>query len=151
MTAVAKKAAKKAKKTKRKVTKSAGKIQKRASEAIARLEKQLPKRLAEYVSQAQRRIDRLERDVEKAAGRTRKEAVRLIREASHYLGKIEARGEKSWGKLTAPYRKDAVKLLQRLEKAIEVKKPKARKRKKAVAKSEPSAATTLPPAQGPTA
>jgi len=143
-----------AKKAKKKRARSAAKGRAGASKAIARLEQQLPKRLAEYVGQAQRRIDRLERDVLKAAGRTRKEAVRLIRDASHQLGKLEARGERSWRKLTDPYRKDAIKLLQRLEKAIAGKKPKPRARKKVARKNKAAAQTQAgvpvgPPAQGP--
>ena len=55
----------------------------------------------------------------------RGQAARLLRDASRQLGRIEARGEAGWKRLTAPYRRDAKKLLDRLERAV---RPRARKK-----------------------
>jgi hypothetical protein len=57
--------------------------------------------------------------------------VRLLREASHELGRLEGRGEKAWQRLTVPYRRRAVAMLKKLEKAVA---PAAKPRKKVARK-----------------
>jgi hypothetical protein len=41
-----------------------------------------------------------------------------LREASHALGRLEAEGERRWRKLAVPARREALRLLQRLEGAL---------------------------------
>jgi hypothetical protein len=80
---------------------------------------ELPPTLRDYAKQVRGRLDRLERDLARAQVDVRKRAARLLREASHQLGRLEAEGEAGWRRLTAPYRRQLVDLLRRLEKAVE--------------------------------
>lgn len=95
------------------------------------LEEDLPRTLREYSRKAQKELTRIERDIEKVTATTRRRGVKLLREASHELGRLEQQGEKAWRDLSVPYRKRAVKMLQKLEKAVA---PPSRTRKKATKK-----------------
>jgi hypothetical protein len=100
----------------------------------ARLEAELPTSLAEFVRQVTVRLNRLEKQLDKAEGRYRREWTRTLKNVSRQLGRFEAEGEKRWKKLTDAPRRDAVRLLRKLEKAIEPPKGKATRRKKAGAR-----------------
>jgi len=101
---------------------------------VARLDRELPKTLREYSSSVRKELTRIERDVEKVTATTRKRGIKLFREASYELGRLEQQGEKAWARLTNPYRRRAVALLRQLEKAVA---PPAKARKK-VAKKKAS-------------
>ena len=113
----------------------------RRSNRLSRLEGQLPATLREYASELRKRLDRLERDVTRAQLEARRRAARLLREASHQLGRLEVAGEAGWRKLGASYQKDFVALLRRLEKALAppVARKPARKKKAAASRSAPHA------------
>lgn len=113
----------------------------RRSNRLSRLEGQLPATLREYASELRKRLDRLERDVTRAQLEARRRAARLLREASHQLGRLEVAGEAGWRKLGASYQKDLVALLRRLEKALAppVARKPARKKKAAASRSAPAA------------
>jgi hypothetical protein len=64
------------------------------------------------------RLGELEARIEKAGTAYRRRWTRLLREASHQLGRFEAEGELRWRRLTARARRDAVQLLRRLEREI---------------------------------
>ena len=100
------------KKTARKATRRAAS----ARSALPRLE--LPRNLQEFRKRIETQLNTLERDVARARTETRRRAARLIREASHQLGRLEARGETGWRQLAESYRKELVRLLERLERAI---------------------------------
>jgi hypothetical protein len=87
---------------------------------------ELPPTLRAYASQVRKRLDLLERELTRAQVDVRRQAARMLREASHQLGKLEAEGEAGWRRLAAPYRSDLIALLRRLEKALAP--PAARKR-----------------------
>lgn len=97
----------------------------RLGAALGRLE--LPPTLREYARQVQRRLDGLERELARASTGVRRRAAGLLREASHQLGRLEARGEAGWRGLTAPYRRQLVDLLRRLEKALAPAKTRSRR------------------------
>lgn len=101
--------------------------------ALARLESELPRTLEEFSQRVRKELTSLERKVEKAAAPARRKIARVLREASHALGRYEAEGEKQWKRLTGQARREALSVLQRLEKAL---KPPARggARKKAGAR-----------------
>ena len=63
-------------------------------------------------------LTELEHEIGRAQANPRREATRLLREASHALGRFEAEGERRWRKLTAPTRREAIRLLHRLERAL---------------------------------
>jgi hypothetical protein len=97
----------------------------RLGAALGRLE--LPPTLREYARQVQGRLDGLERELTRASADVRRRAARLLREASLQLGRLEARGEAGWRGLTAPYRRQLVDLLRRLEKAVAPPKTRSRR------------------------
>jgi len=84
----------------------------------AQTAKTLPQAFADYVDQAHTLLDRIEREIVKAGTRTRREAARRLREASHELGRIEARGEREWRRLSKRARGEAVRLLENLRATI---------------------------------
>ena len=110
---------------------TARKRKKAATGAVARLEEELPKTLREYSRKVRKELTRIERDVEKVTAATRKRGIKLFREGSYELGRLEHQGEKAWQRLTTPYRRKAVSLLKQLEKSVA---PPARRRKKATKK-----------------
>ncbi len=85
------------------------------------------------------RLNRLEKQLDKAEGRYRREWTRTLKNVSRQLGQFEAAGEKRWKKLTDAPRRDAVRLLRKLEKAIEPSKAKKAPRKKAPARKKAAA------------
>ena len=97
----------------------------RAEAALARLEQELPTNLKEFSRRVRKGLAGLEGEIQRAQANPRREAARLLREASHALGRFEAEGERRWRKLTAPARREALRLLHRIEGALAA--PKRRK------------------------
>lgn len=108
----------------------------RGSDALKKLEPELPANLQEFSRQVRRELVKLERQIETAQRDARRRWTRLLREVSHQLGRVEAEGEKQWKKQTYPARREAVKLLKRLEKAIEPPRKRPTRRKKAAARKK---------------
>lgn len=92
--------------------------------AFGRME--LPPTLRAYARQVAPRLDALERELLRASVDVRRRAARLLREASQQLGRLEAKGEAGWRRLAAPYRRQLVDLLRRLERAVAPPRPRAR-------------------------
>jgi hypothetical protein len=88
--------------------------------------------LRDYAAQVTDRLDGLERDVTRTSMDVRRRAARLIREASHQLGRLEEKGEAGWRRLTRPYRRQLVDLLGRLEKAVAPQPARKKASRKAV-------------------
>jgi hypothetical protein len=99
------------KKSTRKATRAAS-----ARRALTRLE--LPRNLQEFRKRIEAQLNALERDTARARTETRRRAARLIREASRQLGRLEAKGETGWRQLAESYRKELVRLLERIERAL---------------------------------
>jgi hypothetical protein len=117
--------------------------------AIQRIQDELPAELRGYVKRVRQGLSRLERQIETAQRDARKRFARLLREVSHQLGSIEARGEREWRARTARARHDAVKLLRRLETSLEPKRAKKRARpapRKAARAATPAAPKPAAPA-----
>jgi hypothetical protein len=127
----------------------ARKARARTRAALARIEGDLPPSLREYAKRVRGQLNELEKDIARAQLATRRRAARLLREASQELGRLEAKGEANWRKLTTPYRRQAVKMLQKLEKAVAPAKRKAPARK-AVRKARRKAVVTAVAAGTPT-
>ena len=96
---------------------------------LDRLTKDLPPTLREFSRQVQGRLNRLEREIDRVQASYRKQIAHLIRVASHRLGQLEAQGEGQWRRLAEPARKEVIRLLSQLEKAIS---PPTRQAKKVV-------------------
>ena len=101
----------------------------RRDAAMKRLEKELPTTLKEFSQNTRRNLNRLERQIASSQRGVRRRWTRLLRDASHSLGKIEAEGQKRWRQQSTKARKDTAALLRRLEKAVEPPKPKRRARR----------------------
>ncbi len=98
--------------------------------ALGRLE--LPPTLRDYAGQVRHRLDGLEREVARTSTAVRRRAARLIREASHQLGRLEVKGEAGWRRLTRPVRRQLVDLLGRLEKAVAPRPARKKASRKAI-------------------
>ena len=101
----------------KKSTSQASKHRRQVSRARRRDDK-LPASLREYTRELRSLISQLEKQLGKARAHVRRDAARLIRNATYRLGELEACGEAAWQRLTKPYREDAVRLLTRLERAV---------------------------------
>jgi hypothetical protein len=122
----------------------ARKARARTTAALARLESDLPPNLREYTKRVRVQLNQLEKQIARTQLATRRRAARLLREASVELGRLEAKGEANWRRLTTPYRRQAVKLLQRLEKAVApaARRPARKGARKARARSASASAST---------
>jgi ketol-acid reductoisomerase len=109
--------------------KKAAKKKAAKKKAAARIEAELPKSVRAYTKEVRKRLTKLERDIGKARAQASRRGTKVLREASEYVGHLEARGEKEFRKR----RGEAVKVLKKLEKAIAPKKKAARKRRTAKA------------------
>ena len=98
-----------------------------ARASLKRLEDELPPTLREFARGVRLRLTRLEREIHKAEVARRKRWTKLLRDASHQLGRFEAQGERQWKKLTLQARKEALSVLKRLERAVAPPKPKRKK------------------------
>jgi hypothetical protein len=123
--------------TRKAARRSVATLRGKAKSTVQRLEGELPPELGQYVKRMRKDLARLEKQLVSAQEGARKRWAALLREASHQLGRVEALGEREWRKRTTRVRRDAVKLLRRLEKAIEPRAAAAprRKVKRAVAQA----------------
>jgi hypothetical protein len=126
----------------RKARRKAKRSPRKRSGALARLEADLPPSLQAFSRRMRQGLARLERTIEKGGRDARRRATRLLREASHRLGQLEARGEREWRSQSQRARLAAVRVLQQLEKAIE---PRGAARRPAA-----GARRAKPPAPAPT-
>jgi hypothetical protein len=101
---------------------------------LERLERGLPPTLREFSQIVRGQLSRLERELTRQQVVYRRQAAHLLREASISLGRIEAEGEASWKRLTRPARRELLRLLDRLQKAIEPTVKTARARVRRVAR-----------------
>jgi len=90
----------------------------RALGVLGRLERELPPTLRQFSRRVRTGLTRLEREIVNARSLARGEATRLLRDASQALGRYEAYGERQWRRLTTPARREALRILRRLEKAL---------------------------------
>jgi hypothetical protein len=82
------------------------------------LDLELPANLRTFRRDMTRRIRQLEASIARARKETRLHLAKLLSEASRRLGWLEAMGERAWHRLSAPYRRELLRLLRRLERAV---------------------------------
>jgi hypothetical protein len=116
----------------------------RAGAALARLEQEFPS-LREFSRQVGRRLNQIEREVERVEAVSRRRLTHVMREASHELGRLEAQGEKRWRALTTRARRDALDILKRLERALEGAGQKPAVRARRARPQRPAARPTSAP------
>lgn len=88
------------------------------AKALGRLEQELPPTLRDFSKRVTHMLGKLEKDLTRAGEGYRRQAARLLRDASRQLGRFEAKGEQGWRKLAGQARTQALHLVQQLEKAI---------------------------------
>jgi hypothetical protein len=96
---------------------------------IEQIEAELPATLRDFSRRVRRGLVRLEKRIEHDSRDTRRQAARVMREASHRLGHFEAQGEREWRRQSLRARRATIALLRQLERAVEPPRT-ARARKK---------------------
>ncbi|MCP5042201.1 MAG: hypothetical protein GY944_14340 [bacterium] len=113
--ATRKKAKKKA--AKRKSARKKAGAKKRARKAkVDLVGKELPRSLKAFGKQLRRDLTAVEKQIEVAGKDTRRSLARIVRDASHQLGTLEARGEREWRKLSRNAKKDVERVVKRVQK-----------------------------------
>jgi hypothetical protein len=124
--ATKKKATKKSARKKTARKKSAGKKATRKKAAKKKTAKrstvnlvgsELPKSLKAFGRQCRRDLSAIEKQIESAGKDTRRSLARIVRDASHQLGTLEARGEKEWRRLSRNAKRDIERVIRRVQKA----------------------------------
>jgi hypothetical protein len=116
--ATKKKATRKAtgkKKTARKKTASKKKGTRRAR--IDLVGSELPKSLKAFGRQLRRDLNAIEKQIEIARKDARRSLARVVRDASHQLGVLEARGQREWRSLSRNAQRDVDRIVKRVRKA----------------------------------
>lgn len=82
---------------------------------------ELPKSLKALSRQLRRDLNAIEKQIETARVETRRSLTRIVRDASHHLGTLEARGQNEWRKMSARARSEVERTLARVKRAIHKK------------------------------
>lgn len=79
---------------------------------------QLPNSLKAFGRQIRRDLVTLEKQLEVCGKDTRRSLARIVRDASHQLGVLEARGEREWRALSKNAKRDIEGVVKRIRKAV---------------------------------
>ena len=82
---------------------------------------ELPKSLKALSLQLRRDLNAIEKQIETAGKETRRSLTRVVRDASHHLGTLEARGQKEWRKMSTRPRSEVERTLKRVKRATQKK------------------------------
>jgi hypothetical protein len=105
--------------TLKKTAKKTGRKKIRRIAASDLLGAELPKSLEALSRQLRRDLDAIEKQIETARKETRRSLMRVVRDASHHLGTLEARGQKEWRKMSARARSEVERTLKRVKRATQ--------------------------------
>jgi hypothetical protein len=94
------------------------KAARKKSAAQQLLGSQLPRSLKALTAQMRRDLGRIERQLQTAGRGTRASLARVLRDASHQLGILEARGQQEWNKRSARAQREVQKTLARMRRAL---------------------------------
>jgi hypothetical protein len=114
----AKKKATKKKAGKRKATKKKTARRGKKSARVDLVGSELPKSLKAFGKQLRRDLSEIEKRIETAGKEARRGLARVVRDASHQLGKLEARGEREWRSLSKKAQGDVDKVAKRVRKVL---------------------------------
>lgn len=78
---------------------------------------ELPKSLKAFGRQIRRDLNAIEKQIEICGKDTRRSLARIVRDASHQLGTLEARGEREWRALSRNSKRDVEGVVRRVRKA----------------------------------
>ena len=93
---------------------------------------ELPRSLKAFGRQLRRDLTAIEKHIEIAGKDTRRSLARIVRDASHQLGALEARGEREWRSRSRAAQRDIERIVKRVRKATlgpQRRSPAARGRK----------------------
>lgn len=96
----------------------ASQAQQRATGAITAVRTRVVGSVRDYVKAVESLLDWLEREIDRATSAAREQLDRLLHEAAKQIETLEERGKEARKRLTAPYRKQAARLVARLEQGI---------------------------------
>jgi hypothetical protein len=92
--------------------------QHRATGTITTVRARVVGSVRDYVKAVESLLDWLEREIDRATSAAREQLDRLLHEAGRQIEVLEERGKEARKRLTAPYRKQAARLVARLEEGI---------------------------------
>jgi hypothetical protein len=118
--AVKKKATKKKAAKKKATKKKAGKKRSAKRSAVDLIGDDLPKSLKAFGRLVRRDLTAIEKQIEVAGKDVRRSLSRVVRDASHQLGALEARGEREWRSLSRKAKGDVEQVMKRVRKATGV-------------------------------
>ncbi len=101
------------KKTTRKTARSKS-VRKTAADLLG---DELPKSLKALSRQVRRDLNAIEKQIGTARVGTRRSLTRIMRDASHQLGALEARGQKEWRAMSTRARNEVERTVERVRKA----------------------------------
>lgn len=85
------------------------------------LGEELPKSLKALSRQLRRDLNAIEKQIETAGKETRRSLTRVVRDASHLLGRLEARGQREWREMSTRARSEVERTLERVKRATQKK------------------------------
>ena len=89
----------------------------RKKKGVSLVGSELPKSLKAFGRQLRRDLTALEKQIEIASKDTRRSLARVVRDASHQLGALEARGERGWRARSRAAERDVERIVKRVKKA----------------------------------
>jgi len=92
--------------------------QQRATGAMTTVRARVVGSVRDYVKAVESLLDWLEREIDRATAAAREQLDRLLHEAGKQIETLEERGKEARRRLTQPYRKQAARLVARLEEGI---------------------------------
>jgi len=107
--------------TRKKTAKKRGRKKIRRIAASDLLGTELPKSLKALSRQLRRDLNAIEKQIGTARAETRRSLTRVVRDASHHLGTLEARGQSEWRKMSARARAEVERTLKRVKRATQKK------------------------------
>jgi len=93
--------------------------QRRPTSTVTTVRARVVGSVRDYVKAVESLLDWLEREIDRATSAARDQLDRLLSEASRQIESLEERGKEARKRLTAPYRKQAARLVQRLERGLD--------------------------------
>ncbi len=99
-------------------TRTRSKAPRRPARKSAAASAELPGRLRDFSKELRSQLLRVERELVSAQASYRRRAARLLREGSVELGRLEAKGEREWQRLSERARRDVLSILRRIEKLV---------------------------------
>jgi hypothetical protein len=103
--------------TTKKAAKKTTKKKTRRLSASSLLGEELPKSLKALSNQLRRDLNAIEKQIETAGKDTRRSLTRVVRDASHHLGALEARGQQEWRKMSTRARNEVERTVKRVKQA----------------------------------